>query len=84
MAPGVPGQVHVTAGDPFHEEDRELDPMVEEHLQDDVEQAGGTFAYVEYQGAGHVFNDPTLPAEYQPEEARILTRRLLELVADVG
>ena len=82
--PGVPGQVHVTAGDPFHEEDRELDPMVDEHLQGDVEQAGGTFAYVEYQGAGHVFNDPTLPAEYQPEEARILTRRLLEFVADVG
>lgn len=80
---GVPGQVHVTAGDPFHEEDRQVDPMVDEHLQDDVERAGGTFAYVEYQGEGHVFNDPTL-AEYQPTEARILTRRIVEFVAEVG
>lgn len=78
--PGVPGQVHVTAEDPFHEEDRQFD----DELQDDVEHAGGEFTFVEYQGAGHLFNDPTLPAEYQPEEARILTRRLLEFVATVG
>lgn len=78
--PGVPGQVHVTAGDPFHEEDRQFD----DEVQDDVEHAGGEFTFVEYQGSGHLFNDPTLPAEYQPEEARILTRRLLEFVAAVG
>lgn len=78
--PGVPGQVHVTAGDPFHEEDKPLDG----ELEDDVERAGGDYAFVEYQGAGHLFNDPTLPSEYQPEEARILTRRILELVDAVG
>ena len=82
--PGVPGQVHVSAGDPFHEEDRQFDPMVDEQLQDDVEHAGGAFTYVEYQGDGHLFNDPSLPAEYQPDEARILTRRVLELVDAVG
>ena len=81
---GVPGQVHVTAGDPFHEEDRQFDPMVDEQLQDDVEHAGGAYSYVEYQGDGHLFNDPTLPAEYQPEEARILTRRVIEFVDEVG
>ncbi|MGO4132128.1 dienelactone hydrolase family protein [Janibacter sp. RAF52] len=82
--PGVPGQVHVTAGDPFHEEDRQFDPMVDEQLQDDVEQAGGAYSYVEYQGEGHLFNDPTLTSEYQPEEARILTRRIIEFVDEVG
>lgn len=77
---GVPGQVHVTAEDPFHAEDKELDG----ELEDDVERAGGEYTFVEYQGEGHLFNDPTLPAEYQPEEARILTRRILEFVDAVG
>ena len=78
--PDVPGQVHVTAEDPFHAEDKEFDP----ELEDDVERAGGEYTFVEYQGGGHLFNDPTLPAEYQPEEARILTRRILEFVDAVG
>jgi dienelactone hydrolase len=78
--PGVPGQVHVTSEDPFHEEDRQFD----DEVQDDVEHAGGEFTFVEYQGAGHLFTDPTLRAEYQPEEARIFTRRVLEFVATVG
>jgi len=73
--PGVPGQVHVTAGDPFHEEDREFD----DEVRADVEDAGGAYAFVEYPGEGHVFNDPTL-AEYQPEEARLLTRHIVEFV----
>lgn len=77
---GVPGQVHVTAEDPFHAEDKELGG----ELEDDVERAGGEYTFVEYQGEGHLFNDPTLPAEYQPEEARILTRRILEFVDAVG
>lgn len=77
---GVPGQVHVSAEDPFHADERQFD----DELQDDVERAGGEFTFVEYQGAGHLFNDPTLPAEYQPEEARILTRRILEFVDEVG
>lgn len=78
--PGVPGQVHVTSEDPFHAEDKQLDG----ELEDDVERAEGEYTFVEYQGAGHLFNDPTLPAEYQPEEARILTRRILEFVDEVG
>lgn len=77
---GVPGQVHVTAEDPFRAEDKALDG----ELEDDVERAGGEYTFVEYQGEGHLFNDPTLPAEYQPEEARILTRRILEFVDAVG
>lgn len=81
--PGVAGQVHVTAGDPFHEEDRQLDATIDERLQDDVERAGGEFTYVEYQGEGHMFTDPSL-GEYQPEEARILTRRVVELADSVG
>lgn len=78
--PGVPGQVHVTAEDPFHEEERQFD----DEVQDDVEHAGGEFTFVEYQGGGHLFNDPTLPAEYQPREAQILTRRVVEFVTEVG
>jgi dienelactone hydrolase len=81
---GVPGQVHVTSEDPFHEEDKQFDPMVDEYLQDDVEQAGGEYTFVEYQGSGHSFTDPSLRAEYQPAEAQIFTRRMLEFVAAVG
>lgn len=77
--PGVPGQVHVTAQDPFHAEDKELDG----ELEDDVEGAGGEYTFVEYQGAGHLFNDPTF-GEYQPQEAQILTRRIIELLDAVG
>ncbi|NYF97710.1 dienelactone hydrolase family protein [Janibacter cremeus] len=80
---GVAGEVHVTAGDPFHEEDRQFDAMIDEQLQEDVERAGGEFAYVEYQGEGHLFSDPSL-GEYQPEEARIFTRRVVELVDSLG
>lgn len=78
--PGVPGQVHVTSEDPFHEEDKQFD----DEVQDDVELAGGEFTFVEYQGDGHLFTDPSLPKEYQPEEARIFTRRVLEFVDEVG
>lgn len=78
--PGVPGQVHVTAEDPFHEEEKQFD----DEVQDDVEHAGGEFTFVEYQGGGHLFTDPSLPKEYQPEEARIFTRRVLEFVDEVG
>lgn len=77
---GVPGQVHVTSEDPFHTEEKHLDG----ELEDDVERAGGEYTFVEYQGGGHLFTDPTLPREYQPEEARILIRRVLELVDAVG
>lgn len=77
--PGVPGQVHVTSEDPFHADERQFD----DELQDDVEHAGGEFTFVEYQGGGHLFNDPTLP-EYQPEEARIFTRRVLEFVGGLA
>jgi dienelactone hydrolase len=74
--PGVPGQVHVTSEDPFHADERQFD----DELQDEVEHAGGEFTFVEYQGHGHLFNDPTLVAEYQPQEAQIFTRRVLEFV----
>lgn len=74
--PGVPGQVHVTSEDPFHADERQFDG----ELQDEVEHAGGEFTFVEYQGHGHLFNDPTLVAEYQPQEAQIFTRRVLEFV----
>lgn len=78
--PGVPGQVHVTSEDPFHAEDKQFDG----ELEDDVERAGGEYTFVEYQGGGHLFNDPSLPAEYQPREAEIFTRRVLEFVGSLG
>lgn len=77
---GVPGQVHVTSADPFHEEDKEFD----DEVRGDIEGAGGQYAFVEYPGNGHLFNDPTLPDEYQPDEARLLTRRIVEFVGAAG
>lgn len=77
--PGVAGQVHVTSEDPFHEEDKQFD----DEVQDDVEHAGGEFTFVEYQGRGHLFTDPSF-SEYQREETLIFTRRILEFVDEVG
>ena len=69
-------------GAPFVAVGFSVGATIDEQLQGDVERAGGEFAYVEYQGEGHLFSDPSF-GEYQPEEARIFTRRVVELVDTV-
>ncbi len=67
----VPAQIHYTDGDPFRRQEW-LDAVA-----DSVRSAGGTVEVFDYAGDGHLFTDPSLTAEYQPDEAELLWRRVL-------
>ena len=71
---GVPVQVHVTEGDPYH------DRAHEESLRESVEKAGGTFELFRYPGASHLFADSGLDAEYDEASAERMLRRVLEFL----
>jgi dienelactone hydrolase len=47
----------------------------------DVRAAGARFELVEYDGVGHLFTDPSLPAEYDPTATELLWSRVLALLA---
>ena len=42
--------------------------------------AGGTLELFDYPGDGHLFTDPTLPKEYDPEATELLWSRVLPFV----
>ncbi len=71
----VPVQVHYMRSDPFRDQ-AEIDG-----LEADVRAAGGRFELFEYDGAGHLFTDPSLPAEYDRVASDLLWSRVLGLLA---
>jgi len=73
----VPAQVHFMRGDPYREQ-AEIDGMAA-----DVRAAGARFELFEYDGAGHLFTDPSLPAEYDEAAAATLWSRVLALLSEV-
>ena len=75
---GVPTQTHSTLADPWREKE-ELDQTVR-----DVEAGGGTIEVFDYPGSGHLFTDPTLPAEYDPVANETFWRRVLPFVRVCG
>jgi dienelactone hydrolase len=75
---GVPAQTHSTLGDPWRDQE-ELDQAVR-----DVEAGGGTIEVFDYPGAGHLFTDSTLPAEYDPLATEALWSRALPFVRACG
>ncbi|MFZ0325447.1 MAG: dienelactone hydrolase family protein [Actinomycetes bacterium] len=75
---GVPAQTHSTLEDPWREQE-ELDQAVR-----DVEAGGGTIEVFDYPGSGHLFTDPTLPAEYDPVAAEAFWGRALPFVRACG
>jgi dienelactone hydrolase len=75
---GVPAQTHSTLQDPWREQE-EIDTAVR-----DVEAGGGTLEVFDYPGSGHLFNDPTLPAEYDAETTALMWSRALPFVAACG
>lgn len=75
---GVPAQVHYAADDPFRVEEW---VMAGEKA---VTAAGGDLEHYEYPGTGHLFTDPSLSAEYQPDEAADLWPRVLKFIATYG
>ncbi|HEY5187163.1 MAG TPA: dienelactone hydrolase family protein [Actinomycetes bacterium] len=75
---GVPVQTHSTLGDPWREQE-EIDQAVR-----DVEAGGGTIEVFDYQSSGHLFTDPTLPAEYDPVATETFWSRVLPFVRSRG
>jgi dienelactone hydrolase len=70
----VPVQVHFMRDDPYREQ-AEIDGMAA-----DVRAAGAPFELFEYDGAGHLFTDPSLPAEFDNAAAETLWGRVLALL----
>jgi len=75
---GVPAQTHSTLGDPWRDQE-EIDQAVR-----DVEAGGGVIEVFDYPGSGHLFTDPTLPAEYDPVATEALWDRVLPFIRACG
>ena len=75
---GVPAQTHSTVGDPWREQE-ENDQAIR-----DIEAGGGAIEVYDYPGSGHLFSDPTLPAEYDPAATEVLWGRALPFVRSCG
>jgi dienelactone hydrolase len=75
---GVPAQTHSTLGDPWREQD-----MIEQAVLE-VQAAGGRLEVFDYPGSGHLFTDPSLPAEYDPVGTELLWSRVLPFVRACG
>jgi dienelactone hydrolase len=75
---GVAAQTHSTLEDPWREQE-EIDLAVR-----DVEAGGGTIEVFDYPGSGHLFSDPTLPAEYDADTTELFWSRALPFVRACG
>jgi dienelactone hydrolase len=76
--PGLASQAHQTLGDPFRE-----DGIAEQSVRE-ITAAGGTIEVFDYPGSGHLFTDPTLPAEYDAGATELMWSRVLPFVAAAG
>ena len=75
---GLPAQVHYTVDDPFRRQEW-IDGLLAE-----ARAGGGTLEVFDYPGAGHLFTDPGLPAEYDAEAAALLWQRALGFCERLG
>jgi len=67
----VPAQIHYTARDPFRRQES-VDAVAAS-----IRAAGASVEVFDYPGDGHLFTDPSLEREYQPDEATLLWQRVL-------
>jgi dienelactone hydrolase len=75
---GVPAQTHAMLHDPWRDQ-AEIDQAVI-----DVAAGGGTLEVFDYPGGGHLFTDPTLPAEYDVDATALLWDQSLPFVRACG
>lgn len=68
---GVPAQIHYTLGDPFRRQEG-IDVITAS-----IRAAGASLEQFDYPGAGHLFTDPSLPAEHDPQATELLWQRVL-------
>jgi dienelactone hydrolase len=74
---GTPVQLHYSTGDPARHQEW-IDALAA-----DVRASGASFASFDYPGTGHLFTDPSLPAEYDAESAALLWDRALAFCRSV-
>jgi dienelactone hydrolase len=74
---GLPAQLHRATGDPF----RSIE--WDEALAADVAAAGGVLEVVRYEATGHLFTDPSLPAEFDAAATERFWREALAFVGRV-
>ena len=67
---GVPVQIHYMRDDPFKH------PGWAELVADSVRAAGAEVEAFDYDGAGHLFTDPSRPDEYDPVATDLLWQRV--------
>lgn len=72
---GVPAQIHYTLGDPFRPQGSI------ESVTAAIRAAGGRIEAFDYPGDGHLFTDPSLPAEYDAQQSEVLWERVLRFCA---
>ncbi len=68
---GVPVQIHYALGDPFRSQEG-IDAFVAQ-----VKASGARLETYDYDGAGHLFTDASLPEEYDAGAASLLWKRAL-------
>ena len=73
----VPVQLHYATDDPFREED-ELRTFMEE-----VESSGAACELHEYELHGHLFDEPTLPEEFDDAASTLMWSRIQAFLASV-
>jgi dienelactone hydrolase len=69
---GVAAQIHYTLEDPFRPAGRT------DAVAAAVRAAGAEVEVYDYPGRGHLFTDPSLPEEYDAEQAELLWARVLD------
>ncbi|MDT0263115.1 dienelactone hydrolase family protein [Jatrophihabitans lederbergiae] len=72
---GVPAQIHYTTADPFRNQEW-IDAVVAQ-----VKSAGAAVEIFDYPGAGHLFTDSSMPAEYDQRSTELLWSRVLPFCA---
>lgn len=72
---GVPAQIHYAVNDPFRSQ-AEIDAVARL-----VRAAGASVEVFDYPGAGHLFTDRSLAAEFDAESAELLWSRVLPFCA---
>ena len=75
---GVPAQLHATVDDP-----RRPEGYVESVMRS-VSSAGADAEFFQYPGSGHLFTDPSLAGEYDPEATERFWERVLAFCAKHG
>ena len=71
---GVPAQIHYTQDDPFRNQEWV------EIVAAQVASSGGSVEVFDYPGAGHLFTDASLPAEYDENAADLLWSRVVSFL----